>query len=61
MHCWYDHTEDNFDNRDDDGHDGWDYFCLVLSVASAMQLDQRKKEFLRCSLYLDTVHELFIL
>ena len=61
MHRWYDHKQDYFDNRDDGGHDGWDCFCLVLYVDSEMQLDQRKKEFLRHSLYLATVHELFIL
>lgn len=35
--------------------------CLMLSVTSAMQLHKRKKEFLRFSLYLGTVRELFIL
>lgn len=55
----HDYKEDNFNDDVDD--DVWTVFCLMLSIASAMQLDRRKKKFLRFSLFLGTVCKLFIL
>lgn len=43
MHNWHAYKEDNFNNDGDDAV--WTVFCLMLALASAMQLDQRKKKF----------------